>query len=46
MSFEALRSIDPKHIDRSALRQRNSVKIDPKAPREERVRQLFEQINP
>jgi len=44
--MEAMKNIDPKKIDRTALRQRRDVKIDPKAPQAERVRQLFEQIDP
>jgi hypothetical protein len=46
MDLSARKHIDPKRIDRSILRQRSGVKIDPKAPHEERVRQLFQQIDP
>ena len=46
MNLEAMRDIDPRNIDRSSLRQRSGVKIDPKASQPEKVRQLFEQINP
>ena len=46
MNLEAMRDIDPRNIDRSSLRQRSGVKIDPKASQQEKVRQLFEQINP
>ena len=46
MNLEAMRDIDPRNIDRSSLRQRSGVKIDPTASQQEKVRQLFEQINP
>ena len=46
MNLEAMRDIDPRNIDRGNLRQRSGVKIDPAASRQEKVRQLFEQINP
>lgn len=46
MTLDTAKTIDPRNIDRSTLRQRSSVKINPKASREERIRQLFEQINP
>lgn len=46
MNEHAMRGIGPKNIDRGTLRRREDVRIDPHAPRAERVRQLFEQINP
>ena len=44
IDFTALRKVDPRTVDRNTLVQRSSVKIDPDAPREERIRQFVEQI--
>ncbi len=44
MSVEALRSVDPRTIDRNALVERSSVKIDPHASQEERLRDFIRQI--
>ena len=44
MSVEAIKSIDPRTVDRSTLMQRSSVRLDPSAPREERLRDFIQQI--
>lgn len=44
IDFAALRAVDPRKVDRSKLVQRSSVRIDPNASREERIRQFVEQI--
>lgn len=44
MSVEAMKSIDPRTVDRSTLMQRSSVRLDPSAPREERLRDFIQQI--
>ena len=44
IDFAALRAVDPRKVDRSTLVQRSSVRIDPNASREERIRQFVEQI--
>ena len=44
MSVEAMRNIDPRTVDRSTLMQRSSVRLDPSAPREERLRDFIQQI--
>lgn len=44
IDFAALREVDPRKVDRSTLVQRSSVRIDPNASREERIRQFVEQI--
>lgn len=46
MNLETMRQVDAHGVDRSTLRQRSSVRINPDAPRQERVRELFSQINP
>ena len=44
MGVEAMKSIDPRTVDRSTLMQRSSVRLDPSAPREERLRDYIQQI--
>ena len=44
MGVEAMKSIDPRTVDRSTLMQRSSVRLDPSAPREERLRDFIRQI--
>ncbi len=44
MGVEAMKSIDPRTVDRSTLMQRSSVRLDPAAPREERLRDFIQQI--
>ena len=44
MSVEAMKSVNPKTVDRSKLIQRSSVRLDPSAPREERLRDFIQQI--
>ena len=44
MGVEAMKSIDPRTVDRSTLMQRSSVRLDPSAPREERLREFIQQI--
>lgn len=42
--FEKLKSVDPRTVERNTLVQRNSVRLDPDAPREERLREFIRQI--
>ena len=44
MGVEGMKSIDPRTVDRSTLMQRSSVRLDPSAPREERLRDFIQQI--
>ena len=44
VSVDAMKSIDPRTVDRSTLMQRSSVRLDPSAPREERLRDFIRQI--
>ena len=44
MSVEMMKSVDPKIVDRNALIQRSSVRLDPAASREERLRDFIQQI--
>ena len=44
MGVEAMKSIDTRTVDRSTLMQRSSVRLDPSAPREERLRDFIQQI--
>ena len=44
MSVEMMKSVDPKTVDRNALIQRSSVRLDPAASREERLRDFIQQI--
>ena len=44
MGDEAMKSIDPRTVDPSTLMQRSSVRLDPSAPREERLRDFIQQI--
>ena len=44
MSVNMMKSVDPKTVDRNALIQRSSVRLDPTASREERLRDFIQQI--
>ena len=44
MGIEAMKNINPKTVDRSRLVQRSSVRLDPSAPREDRLRDFIQQI--
>lgn len=44
MSVEMMKSVDSKTVDRNALIQRSSVRLDPAASREERLRDFIQQI--
>ncbi len=44
MGIEAMKTVDPKNVDRSALVQRSSVRLNPDAPREDRLRDFIWQI--
>ena len=41
---EAMKNVDPRKVDRSTLRDRSTVRIDPDAPTEERIRAWIEQM--
>lgn len=42
--IEQMKRVDPRTVERGALVQRNSVHLDPNAPREERLRDFIRQI--
>ena len=44
MGIEAMKTVDPKNVDRSVLVQRSSVRLNPDAPREDRLRDFIRQI--
>ena len=44
MGIEAMKTVDPKNVDRSELVQRSSVRLNPDAPREDRLRDFIRQI--
>ena len=41
---EAMKNVDPRKVDRATLRDRSTVRIDPDAPPEERIRAWIEQM--
>ena len=41
---EVMKDIDLRKVDRSTLRDRSTVRIDPEAPTEERIRAWIEQL--
>ena len=44
MGIETMKNVSPKTVDRSTLVQRSRVRLDPAAPREDRLRELIKQI--
>ena len=40
----AMKNVDPRKVDRATLRDRSTVRIDPDAPTEERIRAWIEQM--
>lgn len=44
MTLEEMRAVDPRTVDRNTLMQRSSVKINPGADKEERIRDFISQI--
>lgn len=44
MGIETMKNVSPKTVDRSTLVQRSSVRLDPAAPREDRLREFIKQI--
>ena len=45
MGIETMKSVSPKTVDRSTLVQRSSIRLDPAAPREERLRDGCAQVS-
>ncbi len=41
---EEMKNVDPRKVDRATLRDRSTVRIDPDAPTEERIRAWIEQL--
>ena len=41
---EAMKNVDPRKVDRATLRDRSTVRIDPEASTEERIRAWIEQL--
>ncbi len=44
MVIEQMKNADPRALEHSALVQRSSIRLDPNAPREERLRDFIRQI--
>ena len=44
MSVETMRSVNPKTVDRSTLVQRDSIRLEPADPQNERRREFIQQI--
>ena len=44
MGIETMKNVSSKTVDRSPLVQRSSVRLDPAAPREDRLREFIKQI--
>ena len=44
MGIETMKSVSPKTVDRSTLVQRSSIRLDPAAPQEVRLREFIKQI--
>ena len=44
MRAEAMRSVNPKTVDRSTLVQRNSIRLEPTAARDDRLLDFIRQI--
>ena len=44
MHTEEMKNVDPRTVDRGTLVQRSSVRLDPNAPRQERLREFIRQI--
>jgi len=44
MSIETMRSVNPKTVDRSTLVQRDSIRLEPADPQNERLRDFIQQI--
>ncbi len=42
MGIETMKSVSPKTVDRSTLVQRSSIRLDPAAPREDRLREFHQ----
>ena len=45
MGIETMKSVSPKTVDRSTLVQRSSIRLDPAAPREDRLREFIKKID-
>ena len=41
MGIETMKNVSPKTVDRSTLVQRSSIRLDPAAPREDRLREFI-----
>ena len=44
MSIETMRSVNPRTVDRSTLVQRDSIRLEPSAPQNDRLRDFIQQI--
>ena len=44
MGIETMKNVSPKTVDRSTLVQISSIRLDPAAPREDRLREFIKQI--
>jgi len=44
MTVEEMKAVDPATVDRSQLVERSTVRLNPDAPREERLREFIRQI--
>ncbi len=44
MTIEEMKAVDPATVDRSQLVERSTIRLNPNAPREERLRDFIRQI--
>ena len=44
MGIETMKNVSPKTVDRNTLVQRSSIRLDPAAPQEVRLREFIKQI--
>ncbi len=44
MTIEEMKAVDPATVDRSQLVERSTIRLNPDAPREERLREFIRQI--
>lgn len=44
MTVEEMKAVDPATVDRSQLVERSTIRLNPDAPREERLREFIRQI--
>ena len=45
MGIETMKNVSPKTVDRNTLVQRSSIRLDPAAPREDRLREFIKPVS-